>query len=267
MTWIRTLALTTAVLVAQPMVVEGADDVEPQPSLVFLGKGDIGTLELGALLFPDRKYVVRGLPEQLSGKRFLRRSIDAPTLIRVTKAGILYAITPDPGDPGACAQGALLERCGFTRVAPPDTFQLFGESTLDIVRLYRRTVSAGETVPIRKYIILVGFEQAESGGGTVASWSENDGERLYNGIVLPTLWPPVTINMAGTEPMPVPYLEARPDVVAIDIGRQLFVDDFLIEETDHERTYHMPIKYEGNPVLKPETKLELNGEWNDAAVP
>lgn len=39
-------------------------------------------------------------------------------------------------------------------------------------------------------------------------------------------------------------------------GRQLFVDDFLIEETTLVREFHQPVKYAGNPVLAPETALE-----------
>jgi len=259
------LAAVAAFSVLHPM--EGAEPLDKQPSIEFVGEGGVDTLREGALLFPDRKYVVRELPDELRGKLFLRRSIDAPTTVRVTGPGMLFAITPDPQDPGACAQGALLERHGFTRVTPPDTFQLFGKSTLDIVRLYRKSVAKDEVLPIRKYIVLAGFERAKQSADAERTWAENRGERLHNGIVLPEIWPPVTINMGGTDPMPVPYLDARPEVVSIDVGRQLFVDDFLIEETNLKRTFHMPEKYEGNPVLKPETELELNGEWNAAAVP
>ena len=98
-------------------------------------------------------------------------------------------------------------------------------------------------------------------------WNENRGERLYNGIVLPEAWPPRDIDPRDTAPMAVPYLESRPAVVPIDIGRQLFVDDFLIESTDLARVFHMPKKYEGNPVLRPETELERNPGGNAAAVP
>ena len=42
-------------------------------------------------------------------------------------------------------------------------------------------------------------------------------------------------------------------------GRQLLVDDDLIESTDLKREFHLPVKYEGNPVLRPETRLERSG--------
>lgn len=84
-------------------------------------------------------------------------------------------------------------------------------------------------------------------------WSQNDGERLYNGIVLPKEWPPRNMDLADKGPMPVPYLDFPPEVIPIDVGRQLFVDDFLIERTDLTRTFHLPEKFAGNPVLKPDT--------------
>jgi hypothetical protein len=94
-----------------------------------------------------------------------------------------------------------------------------------------------------------------------------NGERLYNGIVLPKTWPPRDIDPHDTRPMAVPYLDTPPDVIPIDVGRQLFVDDFLIETNTLARVFHLPRKYEGNPILKPETPLELHGDKNSAAVP
>lgn len=54
------------------------------------------------------------------------------------------------------------------------------------------------------------------------------GETLYNGITLGDKWPPQAEKLTR-QPMPVPYLENPPEVILIDVGRQLFVDDFLIE--------------------------------------
>ena len=49
------------------------------------------------------------------------------------------------------------------------------------------------------------------------------GERLHNSIVLPDVWPPANNNAAVC---------AIPETISIDVGRQLFVDDFLIGEMD-----------------------------------
>jgi len=92
------------------------------------------------------------------------------------------------------------------------------------------------------------------------------GELLYNGIRLPEVWPPRNVDPRDTAPMHVPYLESRPAVVPIDVGRQLFVDDFLVERTDMHRVYHRPEKFAGNPILRPETPLERDPGNNPAAA-
>ncbi|MBN1343341.1 MAG: hypothetical protein JXQ73_11710 [Phycisphaerae bacterium] len=81
------------------------------------------------------------------------------------------------------------------------------------------------------------------------------GETLYNGIILPSRWPP-EIRRFSSEPMAVPYLQSLPSVIPIDVGRQLFVDDFLIEQTTLTRTFHKPEPYEKNPVLWPDKPWE-----------
>ncbi|MCL4204782.1 MAG: exo-alpha-sialidase [Pirellulaceae bacterium] len=81
-------------------------------------------------------------------------------------------------------------------------------------------------------------------------------ERLYNGIQLPDVWPPRFRDPASDAPMPVPYLAQSPKVIPIDIGRQLFVDDFLIENTTLKRTFHQAQKFAGNPVFRAETAVE-----------
>ncbi|MCV5389480.1 hypothetical protein OFC62_32685, partial [Escherichia coli] len=61
----------------------------------------------------------------------------------------------------------------------------------------------------------------------------------------------------SVEPMQIPWRANPPKVISIDVGRQLFVDDFLIEQTDLKRTFHAAEKYQGNPVLVASTKEEL----------
>ena len=94
------------------------------------------------------------------------------------------------------------------------------------------------------------------------------GETLYNGIELPYVWPPRYPSIPYS-PMPVPYLDAEniPNPIIIDVGRQLFVDDFLIETTDMTQTYHQADYYAGNPVLAPTTASEVCEEGNWYAGP
>ena len=88
------------------------------------------------------------------------------------------------------------------------------------------------------------------------------GETLYNGIVLPTTWPP-RYKYPLDEPVLPGYLTAPPAVIPIDTGRQLLVDDFLIEETSLTRTFHQPQYHASSPVLKPEMPWEIHDEYAD----
>ena len=96
--------------------------------------------------------------------------------------------------------------------------------------------------------------------------AEPAGELLYNNIHLPSTWPVKDYDPRSSEPMAVPYLKSPPAVVSIDVGRQLFVDDFLIERTDFTRTFHLAEKFSGNPVLVPTTPDELGPADSQRAV-
>ncbi len=92
------------------------------------------------------------------------------------------------------------------------------------------------------------------------------GETLYNGIVLPEVWPPKLPELTRAPLAVPPYLKQPPKVVPIDVGRQLFVDDFLIEETSLKRSHHHPDLYPGNPVIKPDKTWEGAGGGIRAGV-
>src|SRR5205085_809793 len=77
------------------------------------------------------------------------------------------------------------------------------------------------------------------------------GETIYNGITLPSPWPPRIAELPAEQPTP-PYLLAPPAVIPIDRGRQLLVDDFLIQSSTLTRTFHTPTPHPGNPVLRPD---------------
>lgn len=79
-------------------------------------------------------------------------------------------------------------------------------------------------------------------------------EKLYNNILLSNKFEVTDFNN-------VPYLKNPPEVTNISVGRQLFVDDFLIAETELKPEYHKAKKYEGNPVFAAET------EWEKETLP
>jgi hypothetical protein len=91
------------------------------------------------------------------------------------------------------------------------------------------------------------------------------GETLYNGIRLPSPWPPRGKPLT-LDPMPVPYLASPPAVIPIDVGRQLFVDDFLIDRTTLRRTFHHATYHKATPVLRPDRKWEQTGRSPCAMV-
>jgi hypothetical protein len=88
---------------------------------------------------------------------------------------------------------------------------------------------------------------------------------LHNGIVLPAPWPP-RLASPDLHPMRPPYLDAPPPVIQIDIGRQLFVDDFLIASTTLSRALHRPEYHPSCPVLRAEHSWEV-GARGPMAMP
>jgi hypothetical protein len=80
---------------------------------------------------------------------------------------------------------------------------------------------------------------------------------LYNGIRLDHSWPP---RRSPSQAYQVPsYITNPPSVIPIDLGRQLFVDDFLILQSTLTRTAHRPVMYAKNPVLAPDSSPDLKG--------
>jgi len=89
----------------------------------------------------------------------------------------------------------------------------------------------------------------------LSAWYAAAGETLYNGIRVPSPWPPKGRSLSW-EPQTPPYLASPPDIIPIDVGRQLFVDDFLIEDTTLTRTCHLPEYHAESPVLAPDRPWE-----------
>lgn len=92
-------------------------------------------------------------------------------------------------------------------------------------------------------------------------------KELHNGIVYPEQWPPRYEEPATAQDMPTPYLETKPMVIPINVGRQLFVDNFLIAETNMQQVAHTPNFYSRNPVLEPDKEWENTIEGAPYAAP
>lgn len=244
------------ILAASLSVAMAQDPAKPRSPQLASTVEDIPVMERGAKLFTDRQYAIDEVPEAVRGMRFIKQSIDRPEVV-ISKGGPLFALTPTLR-PKATSQEKALVRAGFVKVDAPEVQLFAGE--VNRVSLYRKDVPAGERLRFGKMVLFIpgpGTEAAAYVPAPPGPWAENSGEQLYNGIVLPKTWPPEHMNPQSAEPMPVPYLEHPPRVVPIDVGRQLFVDDFLVESTTLRRTFHPAKKYDGNPVFKAETAREL----------
>ncbi|MCQ2385620.1 MAG: helix-turn-helix domain-containing protein, partial [Clostridia bacterium] len=87
----------------------------------------------------------------------------------------------------------------------------------------------------------------------------------YNGIAAEKDFPPKDMQkIKDYGVLPVPYLKKPPEVIDITLGRQLFVDDFLIQKSTFVRQFHQPQKYGGNPIFCPETPLEKGLDGHSA---
>jgi hypothetical protein len=247
---------SAALAVAEPLSDDGAS--------IEFSYGETDRFTEGVQLFTTEffteKHVLKETPDWLRWQNFLRGSFDCSSF-RVTAPGVLTMLTPEPHQ-DAESQSQTLEKLGFTRIEKPSVFQLFGENPLDKVRIYQKSVKAGDSFFIGKYNIVIGFSKAVP--KVLKPWSENSGEKLYNGIVLPEEWPP-DYYRDPNEPMPVPYLKNIPAIIPIDVGRQLFVDEFLIQDTTLSRTFHKPEHCPTNPVLKPDKPWEFTTKGSHAA--
>ena len=253
------LAVLATVLILGPV---GAAEVSlPEPTAkIEFSNGEVDRFAEGVKLFTDRGYVLKEYPGFLEGQWFLRGSIGSDQF-RVAADGWITVLTPESNEYTSSRIDAL-EAYGFQRIDDSQLYQLFGDKEWDRVRTYRKKVKAGERYRFGKWVVVLGFSSATK--WEPQAWNKNQGEVLYNGIRLPKEWPPQDIDPADHSPMPVPYLDYPPKVIPIDVGRQLLVDDFLIEQTDLKRTFHYPEKYDGNPVLKPANDLE-NGAGSGLA--
>ncbi len=210
-------------------------------------------------LFSDQPYENRTLfsktaplPPVLDGKLFYLLPSDRAHEFVCEQAGEVIAVA-FAADRKNISE---LQRLGFKKQQDAQLAFQFQKLPGTEIVIFQKTLAKGEHLKMPARVVLAGI---------VPPVAPPEGEVLYNGIVLPKIWPPY-LDANSPTPPEIPYLKKRPAVVPIDIGRQLFVDDFLIEQTTLTREFHTPKKYEGNPVLKPETELEKKSTYGDCAV-
>ena len=75
-------------------------------------------------------------------------------------------------------------------------------------------------------------------------------KKLYNNVILEDGFSSKPCDFSDT-----PYLKDRPDIIDVAVGRQLFVDNFLIENTDLTPEYHKAKKIRGQSRSLPRNAL------------
>ena len=73
----------------------------------------------------------------------------------------------------------------------------------------------------------------------------------------------LVIFFVGVNAMP----GSAQQTIKINTGRQLFVDDYLIAQTNLQRLNHKPDYFTNNPIVKPDKPWELNAEGDPYAAP
>lgn len=213
-------------------------------------------------LFDPKKYTYNPppnpIPAAIDGEHYFQLEKSRSHRFRVVKPGQILLISPKPqaviGENRVSEDTSL----GAEKVSNGGDF-VFNQSGSDVpFSLSPKQVEAGEEFETPAGVIVAGFSPLRN----------EEGELLYNGIRLPKKWPPV-IPWNSKAPIEVPYLENPPRLIPINVGRQLFIDDYLVETVQRlEREYHYPEKLAGNPVLKAETSLEQGGTHkNPVAAP
>lgn len=110
----------------------------------------------------------------------------------------------------------------------------------------------------KAYLFLVFILNGTSAFSQNKTGAPNTAIILHNGIILPQVWPPRNEVAVSRHSMQLPYLKNPPSVIPVNVGRQLFVDTFLIGSTNLSMINHQPVYYKNNPVLEPDKKWEFN---------
>jgi hypothetical protein len=115
-------------------------------------EGEIDVYKRGALLFTNRKYIIRDGHAVLDGRKFIRSSIDRDKAT-CTQGGIIYVITPLPDRNQDSLNDTLLKQ-GFSKARAPE-FLLFDVIPNNICSIYQKRAEAGENIALGKWGVIV----------------------------------------------------------------------------------------------------------------
>lgn len=132
---------------ARPLLEIPGAELEPR-------HGKVGPIKLGGLLFSDRRYIFKSLPEPLRNKRHILASINGVSAV-CTKAGAVYVCTPLV-DRNKDSVANALEEQGFTR-ANLREFAPFGnpDAFRDACTTFQRIMQPGDTLTLKKWSLVI----------------------------------------------------------------------------------------------------------------
>jgi hypothetical protein len=174
------------------------------------------------------------------------------------------AVTPN-GEPGNVITAKLGEPINFRWAlgGSAATQQAINQGVGDVTGRDSKIITAAQ---LGQFVYTL---TASNGAGSVTSPPVtvnvvsnnvvNTAEVLHNGINLGSVWPPKPSDYPDTTQLP-PYLVQPPSIIPINTGRQLFVDDFLIESSNLTRQFHPATMHPGNPVFSASSAVEKSGE-------
>lgn len=188
-----------------------------------------------AVALRDRIREITGLDpeicddaEDAAEKEILIGDVDRP------EAEKLYSSLDRDHFGGYARVGDRIVIFGSTETILDGASDLFTREILGYDNTQKKQAAESDFTPLRSDFI----RYIDGGGG---------GDRLYNGIVTDATWPPRTVDAEKTTVIDAPYLVpaaeggTHPGTVDISVGRQLFVDSFLISRTDLKTVYHSAV--------------------------
>jgi len=115
-------------------------------------QGDIYELREGELVFRNRPWVIKELPEQLRGKRYLRGDIELGFTI-CEQPGVVYVLAPAFDGTRRDAYCEYFQSTGFQKCSN-EPVQLFGDDERGKVTVLWKHVDPGDKVVFGKWAIV-----------------------------------------------------------------------------------------------------------------
>ena len=131
---------------------DGQKVSQDSPAELQLLEGKTVPFSRGADLFSDRDYTIRGLPDELKGKRFVHGSIER-IKAKCSKPGMVYIVTPSEGRNKDTLQPKLTA-AGYKKT-DLEEFLLFGTTSGNVCSVFQKKLEAGESIEFGKWGVLV----------------------------------------------------------------------------------------------------------------